>query len=30
MLLKTMHDSDPVQILITLHVLCVAPGNKHN
>ena len=29
-LLKTMHDSGPVQILIILHVLCVAPGNKHN
>ena len=29
-LLKTMHDSDPAQILIILHVLCVAPGNKHN
>ena len=31
-LLKTMHDSGPVKILITLHVLClcVAPGNKHN
>ena len=28
--LKTMHDSGPVQILIILHVLCVAPGNKHN
>ena len=28
-LLKTMHDSGPVQILIILHVLCVAPGNKH-
>ena len=29
--LKTMHDSGPVQILvlIILHVLCVAPGNKH-
>ena len=25
-----MHDSGPVQILINLHVLCVAPGNKHN
>ena len=25
-----MHDSGPVQILIILHVLCVAPGNKHN
>ena len=29
-LLKTMHDLGPVQILIILHVLCVAPGNKHN
>ena len=29
-LLKTMHDSGQVQILIILHVLCVAPGNKHN
>ena len=29
-LLKTMHDSGPVQILIILHVLCVAPGNIHN
>ena len=29
-LLKTMHDSGTVQILIILHVLCVAPGNKHN
>ena len=29
-LLKTMHDSGPVQILIILHVFCVAPGNKHN
>ena len=27
---KTMHDSDTVQVLIILHVLCVAPGNKHN
>ena len=27
---KTMHDSGPVQILIILHVLCVAPGKKHN
>ena len=27
---KTMHDSGTVQILIILHVLCVAPGNKHN
>ena len=30
MLIKTMHDSGPVQILIILHVLCKAPGNKHN
>ena len=29
-LLKTMHDSSTVQIIIILHVLCVAPGNKHN
>ena len=29
-LFKTMHDSGPVQTLIILHVLCVAPGNKHN
>ena len=29
-LLKTMHDSGPVQILIILQVLCVAPGNKYN
>ena len=29
-LLKTMRDSGPVQVLIILHVLCVAPGNKHN
>ena len=29
-LLKTMYDSGPVQILIILHVFCVAPGNKHN
>ena len=29
-LLKTMHNSGPVQILIILHVLCVSPGNKHN
>ena len=29
-LLKTMPDSGLVQILIILHVLCVAPGNKHN
>ena len=28
--LKNVHDSGPVQILIILHVLCVAPGNKHN
>ena len=27
---KTMHDSGPVQIIIILHVLCVAPGNKDN
>ena len=27
---RTMHDSGPFQILIILHVLCVAPGNKHN
>ena len=27
--LKPVHDSGPVQIII-LHVLCVAPGNKHN
>ena len=26
--LKTMHDSGPVQILIILDVLCMAPGNK--
>ena len=26
----TMHDSGPVQILIILHVLSVAPGNKPN
>ena len=26
---KNMHDSGTVQILIILHVLCVAPGNKH-
>ena len=25
-LLKNIHDSGPVQILIILHVLCVAPG----
>ena len=30
MLLKTMHDSGPVQILIILHVLCVVPDNNHN
>ena len=29
-LLKTLHDSGPVKMLIFLHVLCVAPGNKHN
>ena len=29
-ILKTMHDSGPVQILTILHVLCVAPGNKHD
>ena len=29
-LLKPVHDLGPVQIIITLHVLCVAPGNKHN
>ena len=29
-LLQTMHDSGPVQLLINLHVLCVAPGNKYN
>ena len=29
-LLKNMHDSGPVQILIISHVLCVAPGNMHN
>ena len=28
--LKIMHDSGPVQIFIILHVLCVAPGNRHN
>ena len=27
---QPMHDSGPVQILIILHVLCVAPGNKDN
>ena len=26
---KNMHDSGTVQVLIILHVLCVAPGNKH-
>ena len=25
---KTVHDLGPVQIIIILHVLCVAPGNK--
>ena len=30
MLLKTMHDSGPVQLLIISHVFCVAPGNKYN
>ena len=30
MLLKTMHDSGPVQILIILHVLCVVPVKKQN
>ena len=29
-LLKTMHDSGPARILVILHVLCVASGNKHN
>ena len=29
-LLKTKHDSSPVQILIILHVLCMVHGNKHN
>ena len=29
-LLKTVHDSGSVQIIIILHVLCVAPGNEHN
>ena len=29
-LLKTMHDSGPIQILMILHELCVAPGNTHN
>ena len=28
-LFKTMHDSGPVQILIILHVLCVALSYKH-
>ena len=28
-LLKTMHDLGQVQILIILHVVCVAPGYKH-
>ena len=28
--LKKMHILGPVQILISLHVLCVAPGNRHN
>ena len=28
--LKTMYYSGQVQTLIILHVLCVAPGNKHN
>ena len=29
---KNMHDSGPVQIFIhvIVHVLCVAPGYKHN
>ena len=27
---KAMHDLGQVQILIILHALCVAPGNKHN
>ena len=26
---KSIHDSGPVQIIIILHVLCMAPGNKH-
>ena len=26
---KNTHDSGTVQILIILHLLCVAPGNKH-
>ena len=25
---KTVHDLGPVQIIIILHVLCLAPGNK--
>ena len=29
-LLKIVYDSGPAQILIFLHVLYVAPGNKHN
>ena len=29
-LLKTIHDSGPVQLLKILHMLCVTPGNKHN
>ena len=29
-LLKTMHELGTAQSLIILHVLCVAPGNKHN
>ena len=29
-LLKTMLDLGPIQILIILHVLFVAPGKKHN
>ena len=29
-LFKNMQDSGPVQILIILHVLCVAPGDKNN
>ena len=27
---KTVHDSGPVQIIIILHVLCMAPSNKDN
>ena len=27
---KNIHDLGPVQVLIILHVLCVAPGSKHN